>query len=92
MIITIIGTIAAILTTTAMFPQAIRIIRTRDVHSISLLMYSTHTVGLFFWLTYGIMLNEWPMIMANIIGIIPASSILILKIKLGAQVKAKPNK
>ena len=85
MIVTFMGTIAAVLTTTAMFPQAIRIIKTRDVHSISLLMYLANTFGIVFWLIYGILLQELPIIVANSIAIIPASAILILKIVLGRE-------
>ena len=83
MLITLFGTVAAVLTTSAMFPQAIRIIRTRDVHSISFLMYLANTLGIIFWLVYGILLNELPIIIANSIAIIPASLILFLKIALG---------
>jgi len=83
MLITLFGTIAAVLTTSAMFPQAIRIIRTKDVHSISFLMYLANTLGIIFWLVYGIFLNELPIIIANSIAIIPASLILYLKISLG---------
>jgi MtN3 and saliva related transmembrane protein len=80
--ITIIGTIAAIFTTVAMFPQAIRIIKTRDVRSISLLMYVANTLGIMFWFTYGLLLHEKPIIYANLIAFIPACTILVLKIKL----------
>lgn len=66
-----------------MFPQAIRIIRTRDVRSISTLMYWAQTIGILFWLCYGVLLKEWPIIIANCVGIVPASIILYLKIKLG---------
>jgi len=83
MIVTLMGTIAAVLTTTAMFPQAIRIIKTRDVHSISFLMYLANTFGIIFWLIYGILLQELPIILANSIAIIPASVILTLKVVLG---------
>nr|WP_321409634.1 SemiSWEET transporter [uncultured Carboxylicivirga sp.] len=83
MIVTLMGSVAAVLTTSAMFPQAIRIIKTRDVHSISLLMYLANTIGIVFWLIYGLLLNEMPIIIANSIAIIPAALILILKIVLG---------
>ncbi|MCU4175966.1 PQ-loop domain-containing transporter [Carboxylicivirga sp. N1Y90] len=49
MIVSLIGTIAAVLTTTAMFPQAIRIIRARDVNSIFLLMYIAQTMGIYYY-------------------------------------------
>lgn len=78
-----IGTIAAVLTTSAMFPQALRILRTRDVESISLLMYIANSLGILFWLFYGLMLNAKPIIYANFLALVPAVTILVLKIKLG---------
>jgi MtN3 and saliva related transmembrane protein len=82
-----IGTIAAVLTTLAMFPQAIRIIKTRDVESISLLMYILNSLGILFWLAYGLMMDAYPIIFANIVAIMPALTILLLKIRLGARTK-----
>ena len=81
--ISIVGTIAAVLTTSAMFPQALKIIRSKDVRSISLWMYLANTVGIIMWLTYGLLLNNLIIIIANIVALIPALTILILKIKLG---------
>ncbi len=89
MIITMVGTVAAILTTAAMFPQALRILRTKDVHSISFWMYLTNTLGILFWLAYGVMLGELPIIMANSIAIFPAALILVLKLRLGGKDKKK---
>lgn len=80
--VTIVGTLAAILTTSAMFPQAIKIIRSRDVRSISLLMYIANTLGIVLWLTYGILLENIILIVTNIVAFIPATTILFLKIRL----------
>lgn len=80
--VTIVGTLTAILTTSAMFPQAIKIIRSRDVRSISLLMYIANTLGIVLWLTYGILLENIILIVTNIVAFIPATTILFLKIRL----------
>lgn len=80
--ITIVGTLAAILTTTAMFPQALKIIRSRDVRSISLLMYITNTLGIVFWFIYGVLLSNVILIVTNIVAFIPAITIVVLKIRL----------
>jgi MtN3 and saliva related transmembrane protein len=77
----VIGFVAASLTTFAFFPQAIKVIRTRDTKSISLVMYIVVTVGLMLWLIYGILLNDLPLILANFITLIPAITILVLKIR-----------
>lgn len=77
----IIGLAAAGLTTFAFFPQAVKVIRTRDTHSISLVMYIVVSLGLVLWLVYGILINDLPLILANFITLIPALTILILKVR-----------
>lgn len=80
---TIIGSMAAILTTSSFVPQAVKIIRTRSTRDISLWMYIVLTTGSFCWLVYGILLSEPPLIFANLIGFTLTFIILILKIKYG---------
>lgn len=75
------GSVAATLTTLSFVPQAARILRTRDTHSISLPMYLTFTVGVGFWLGYGVVLESWPMIVSNAITLVLAATILGLKLR-----------
>ena len=77
------GYVAAVLTTFAFAPQAIKTIRSRDTHSISLGMYVVFTIGLAFWLAYGIVLHSWPMILSNIVTLGLSSTILALKLRYG---------
>ena len=77
------GYAAATLTTVAFVPQAIKTLRTRDTRGISLVMYVVFTVGLCFWLAYGIVLGSWPMIFSNIITLVLALLILGLKLRHG---------
>ena len=77
----IISSIAAILTTVSFLPQAIKTIRTKDTKSISLLMYILFTVGVAFWAVFGMLIDNWPGIIANIIVFILAGIILIIKVK-----------
>jgi len=79
--INLIGTIAAVLTTMAFLPQAWRSWRTRNLSGVSLAMYSLFTLGVFLWLVYGILLGQWPIIVANAITFILSCSILFLKIR-----------
>ncbi|MGQ1947745.1 SemiSWEET family sugar transporter [Geofilum sp. OHC36d9] len=83
MLVNTFGIMAAVMTTTAMFPQAYKIIKYRNVTSISLLMYVINTLGIVFWLIYGILLDNWILIITNIIGFVPACTIVVLKIVLG---------
>lgn len=78
-----IGYVAATLTTLSFVPQAIKTIKTRDTRGISLGMYAAFTVGVGFWLGYGIVLQSWPMIVSNILTFGLASTILAMKLRYG---------
>ena len=77
----IIGYIAAVLTTSAFIPQAIKVIQTKNTEGISLWMYIIFTFGVAFWLIYGLIQNILPIIAANAITLVFASIILFYKIK-----------
>lgn len=78
-----VGFVAAALTTCSFIPQAIRTIRTKETHGISLGMYVMFTVGIAFWLVYGLVLMSWPMILSNIVTLVLSATILALKIRYG---------
>ena len=77
----IIGYIGAFMTTAAFFPQTLQVIRTRDTRSISLAMYVLFTMGICFWLVYGVMIESIPVTIANAITLVLSSIILWMKIK-----------
>ena len=81
--IEIIGYCAAFLTTIAFLPQAIQSWRTRDLSGISVGMYSLFTVVVGLWLIYGLIIEKWPLIMANALTFALALSILVLKLRAG---------
>lgn len=76
-----IGGIAATLTTTAFIPQAWQVWRTRHTHDISLGMYVIFTCGVVLWLIYGLMLESWPIIIANCITALLAGAVLVMKLR-----------
>jgi MtN3 and saliva related transmembrane protein len=76
----LLGYVAATLTTASFVPQAVLTLRTRDVSGISLAMYSAFTVGVALWLLYGWQLGEWPIVIANGITLMVATTILATKI------------
>jgi MtN3 and saliva related transmembrane protein len=79
----LIGYVAATLTTLAFVPQALKTLKSRDTHSISLGMYTVFTVGVGFWFAYGIALDSWPMILSNAVTFVLSATILGLKLKHG---------
>ena len=78
---TIIGFIAALLTTTSFLPQAIKTIRTKNTSGISLFMYSLFSLGTLMWLLFGIFTNNSPIIIANAVTLVFAIIVLFYKIK-----------
>ena len=81
-----IGLIAAVLTTASFVPQAWHCFKTRDVSGVSLSMYSVFTVGIALWLMYGILLQSWPLIIANGITFTLAAAILSMKLRFGRKI------
>lgn len=77
------GYMAAVLTTVAFMPQALKTIRSRDTSGISLSMYVIFTAGVGCWFGYGVFLGSWPMIVSNIITFALAATILGLKLRHG---------
>ena len=76
-----IGFIAAILTTVSFVPQVLKVWRTRSAKDISLGMYSLFTLGSAAWLVYGVLIDSWPVILANLITLMLAGSVLVMKLK-----------
>jgi len=77
----IIGYLAAFLTTVAFVPQTYRALKSKDLSSISLNMYLLFTFGVVLWIYYGYSTESWPVVIANVITLILSSIILVLKIK-----------
>ena len=76
-----IGMAAALLTTAAYAPQAIKAWRTRSTKDVSLAMFTMMVSGITLWLIYGILINDIPLILANTVTLVLASAILVAKIR-----------
>ena len=81
----LLGYAAATLTTASFVPQAWLTFRTRDVSGISLGMYSAFTLGIVLWLLYGLVLQAWPVVIANAVTLVLASGILWMRWRYGPQ-------
>lgn len=77
----LIGYIAAFLTSLSFLPQAILVIKTRQTEQLSVTMYSMFTFGVALWMIYGIIMQAWPIMIANIITLIFAATILWITIE-----------
>lgn len=79
---TIIGFIAATLTTVAFIPQVIKVWRTKSTRDVSIGMYVLFTTGVAMWFCYGLLIGSWPVIAANAITLVLAGLVLVMKIRI----------
>ena len=80
-IITILGFIAGAFTTASFLPQVIKSWKTKHTKDLSLWMLIVLVSGIALWLTYGILLKDPPIIIANMVSLSLALLLLTLKIK-----------
>ena len=77
--IQIIGISAAVLTTAANIPQTYKMIKTKSTKDVSLTTYSMLIIGFVLWVVYGVIREDYPVLIANSISVIVCTTILILK-------------
>jgi MtN3 and saliva related transmembrane protein len=78
---TLVGSVAAILTTIAFIPQVIKVWKTRSARDVSLGMYALFTTGVALWLAYGLMIESGPVIVANAMTLLLAGAVLVMKLR-----------
>ena len=79
--ITIIGLTAAAMGGISLFPQVLKVLKTKSTKDISRETILLLAGSIFLWLVYGILLKNLPIIIANFFGFIQALIILFFKIK-----------
>ncbi|MBI2136429.1 lipid-A-disaccharide synthase N-terminal domain-containing protein [Candidatus Woesearchaeota archaeon] len=78
--VTILGFIAASLTTFGYVPQIIKGYKTKHLKDVSLMMFVLLTIGMFLWMIYGILRKDIVIIIANIVGLVFGATTLGLKL------------
>lgn len=73
------GFAAAVCTTAAFVPQVLMVWRQRGAPGISTGMYLMFIFGVALWLCYGLALDSWPVVMANGVTLVLATSVLGMK-------------
>ncbi len=76
----IIGILAGICTTLAFLPQVVKTWRSKSAKDLSLGMFSIFCTGVALWLTYGILIEDLPIILANGFTFVLAGSLLYFKL------------
>jgi MtN3 and saliva related transmembrane protein len=59
------GYFAGLLTVGSFLPQVIRTLRTRQTEDLSLGMFALLSTASSFWIVYGILTADWPVILTN---------------------------
>ena len=77
---TTLGLVAGTLTSIAAIPQVVRTLRTRHARDISIWQPLLLAFGVALWLLYGMLINDTPLILANIIPLICNSLLVGMKI------------
>lgn len=77
----LLGYFAAFCTTISFLPQTIKTIKTKDTSGLSLSMYVLFFIGIACWFIYGLIISNYPLLIANGITIILAGIILFMKLK-----------
>ncbi len=62
---TLLGAVAGVLTSVAMLPQLIKVLKEKNADDISLLTLIVLLSGLLLWVWYGVLKEEWPIILSN---------------------------
>lgn len=73
--------LAAVCTTLCWVPQAVKILREKRTEGISLLTQILFTFGVALWTIYGILLINWPILLANAVTLVFSLAILVLKVR-----------
>ena len=79
-IASIVGFLATACSVSSFVPQAWKVIRTRDMTGVSTRMYAITVVGFSLWLTYGLLLWQWPLILTNGTCLLLSGFILTMKL------------
>ncbi|PKB17601.1 SemiSWEET family sugar transporter [Flavobacterium sp. 5] len=73
-----IGILAALFTTAANIPQTYTIIKEQSTEHVSVTTYFILLTGTLLWATYGILKEDWPLILTNAFTSITSITIIIL--------------
>lgn len=79
--LTVLGLVAATLTTCSFVPQLTRVLRTRSAEDLSYGMFGAFSVGVLLWLVYGLLRDDLPVILSNAVTLALSVTILVLKIR-----------
>jgi MtN3 and saliva related transmembrane protein len=60
-------------------PQLVKVVRTRSADDLSYGMFGAFSIGIVLWLIYGVLRDDLPVIVANVVTLLLSVAILVLK-------------
>jgi len=85
---TTVGLVAGTLTSVAAIPQVIKTLKSRHARDISIWQPLLLAFGVALWMVYGILINDFPIIVANVIPLICNAVLTGMKIRYGRENRA----
>lgn len=79
--LTLLGLVAASLTTISFVPQVVKIWKTKSAGDVSFAMFGTLCVGLTLWLVYGLIIRNLPIIVSNLVTLLLCMAALALMLR-----------
>jgi MtN3 and saliva related transmembrane protein len=79
-LVTWLGTAAAIASMVSFTPQAWKIIQTAETKGISAGMYVITVTAFALWAVYGVILRQWPLVASNVVCFGLSGFILVMKL------------
>ena len=76
-----VGYAAGALTTFSFLPQVLKTYRNRNAKDLSLPMFAIYFLGICLWLSYGLLIGEWPIIVPNVVSLLLSGVMLYFKLK-----------
>lgn len=79
--VAVIGIVAGVFTSASLLPQLIKIIKEKKVEDLSMTMFVSLLIGIILWVVYGLLRDDWPIVITNGLSVVLNLFILVLKFK-----------
>ena len=80
-LISFLGFVAAFCTTVAFLPQVIKTYKSKSTKDLSGVMATLLVTGVALWLVYGLLIMDWPVIIANFLTLTMVMTLLFFKLR-----------
>ncbi len=77
----ILGLIAGVFTASSMLPQLVKIIKEKKANDLSLGMLTVLNTGMCLWIYYGVLREDWPIIITNSFSLLLNIVVILFSIK-----------